>query len=94
MEMHLFDETARLEEALCRADTSAEERRGVKGYLCDRLANIDVGTVCESCKAQAIPFAQTIAQDRVAEGKLDEAEKYRRLAETLLKETGQDPNGD
>ena len=94
MEQHLFDENARLEEALCRADTSAVYRRGVRGYLCERLGNIDVGTVCEGCKAQAIPFAQTIAHDLEAEGMLDEAEDYRRLAETLRNETGQDGSGD
>ena len=94
MEMHLFDENARREEALCGAGTSAVNRRGVRGYLCERLAKIDVGTVCEGCKAQAIPFAQTIAQDLEAEGLLDEADKYRRLYEKLLKETGQDRSGD
>ena len=36
-EMHLFDTDAREEKALCRVDTSADELRGVDGYLDDRL---------------------------------------------------------
>ena len=90
MEMHLFGESAPVEEALCGADTSAEERRSVSGYLEDRLNGIGVVSVCEGCKGRTIPFAQ----DRKAEGRLDEAEEYRRLAETLLKETGLDRSGD
>ena len=90
MEMHLFDEHERLEQALCRADTSAVDRRGVRGYLCERLANIDVGTVCEGCKAFAPPFALRLSCDREDRDEPEKAEAYRRLYETLLKETGQD----
>ena len=36
-EMHLFDTDAREEKALCGVDTSADELRGVDGYLEDRL---------------------------------------------------------
>ena len=94
MERHLFDENARSERAFCGADTSAEERRNVSGYLEDRLNGIGLGSVCESCKAFAPPFALRLSRDLEAEGVPDEGEEYRRLAETLLKETGQDRSGD
>ena len=94
MEMHLFDGNARSERAFCGADTSAEERRSVSGYLEDRLNGIGLGSVCESCKAFAPPFALRLSRDLEAEGVPDEGEEYRRLAETLLKETGQDRSGD
>ena len=88
MEMHLFDNDAREEEAMCGVDTSADERRGVEGYLEDRLYGHSVGTVCERCKALAFPFAEKLIRDLEAEGVLDEAEEYRQLADTLLRETG------
>ena len=87
-EMHLFDTDARGEKALCGVDTSADELRGVDGYLDDRLNGSSVGTVCERCKAQAAPFAVNRIRDLEAEGLLDEAEEYRQLADTLLRETG------
>ena len=54
-EMHLSD--AYDVKALCGEDTSANDRRDVNGYLEDRLHGSSVGTVCEACKARAVPFA-------------------------------------
>ena len=48
-EMHLFDEDATEEQALCSRDTADTERRGVRGYLEDRLYGNRVGTVCQDC---------------------------------------------
>ena len=93
MEMHLFDENARREEALCGTNSSPVDRRSVRYYLKDRLHGNDVGTICEACKVFAPKFAIKRAEDLEAEGKLDKAQEYRRLYETLLKETGQDPCG-
>ena len=92
-EQHLFDENADIEKALCGADSSTEERVGVGYYLKQRKNGIDVGTICEACKAFAPPFALRRSRDLKAEGRLDKAEEYRRLYETLLKETGQDRSG-
>ena len=83
-EFHLFDTDATEEKALCGADY----RRGVGGYLESRLYGLRVGTICEGCKALAIPFAANLTRDLEAEGLLDEAEEYRQLADTLLRETG------
>ena len=78
-EQHLFDENARIERAFCGADTSTEERLSV-GYSMEQRKNgLDVGTVCESCKALAPPFALRLSRDLGAEGKLDKAAGYRRL---------------
>ena len=90
-EMHLFDTDAREEKALCGVDTSADERRGVDGYLEDRLYGVSVGVVCERCKAPAAPFAVNLIRDLEAEGLPDEADEYRQLADTLLRETGLGP---
>ena len=87
-EMHLFDTDASEEKALCGVDASADDRRGVDGYLEDRLNGVWVGAVCEGCKALAVPFAVNLTRDLEAEGRLDEAEEYRKLADTLLRETG------
>ena len=92
-EQHLFDENARSERALCGADSSTEDRVSVGYYMEQRNNGFGVGTVCESCKAFAPPFALRLSRDLEAEGMLDEAEEFRRLAETLLKETGQDRSG-
>ena len=91
-EMHLFDPNATEERTLGGEDTSAYDRRDVNGYLEDRLHGSSVGTVCEACKARAVPFALNLIQDMEAEGFLDEAEEYRRLADTLLRETGLAPS--
>ena len=87
-EMHLFDTDATEEEALCGAETSADDRRGVNGYLEDRLDGNWIGTVCEGCKSVAAPFAVNRSRDLEAGDPLDKAEEYRQLAETLLRETG------
>ncbi len=89
MDMHLFDEEATEERALCGAETSADYRRSVTGYLEDRLNEARVGTVCELCKGLAVPFAQAMAVDLEAEGFLGEAQDYRQLAEKLASEIQQ-----
>ena len=86
-EFHLFDNDATEEKALCGADY----RRGVGGYLESRLYGFRVGTICEGCKARAIPFAANLTRDLEAEGLVDEADEYRQLADTLLRETGLGP---
>ena len=91
-EFHLFGTDATEEKALCGADTSADYRRGVGGYLEDRLYGSSVGTVCEGCKALAAPFAVKRIRGMEAEGLLDEAEEYRQIADTLLRETGLGPS--
>ena len=85
--MHLFDENASREMALCGAASAADDRRGVSDYLEDRLYGHSVGAICEGCKALAVPFAKTLIRDLEAEGQLDEADEYRQLAATLLRET-------
>ena len=90
-EMHLFDTDASEEKALCGVDASADDRRGLDGYLEDRLHGFSVGAVCEGCKALAVPFAVNIIRDLEAEVLLDEADEYRQLADTLLRETGLAP---
>ena len=72
----------------CGVNVSADDLRGVDGYLEDRLYGVSVGVVCEVCKALAIPFAVNLTRDLESEGRLDEANEYRRLADTLLRETG------
>ena len=89
IEMHLFDENASREQAHCGADTSVDNRRGVNDYLEYRL---DGGNVCEGCKPLAIQFAKKLAWDLEAEGRWDEAEEYRQLVDTLLRETGLAPS--
>ena len=61
IEMHLFDDGAAEENALCEAGTSADDRRGMSGYLRDRFYGVWVGTVCEACKALAVPLAANLA---------------------------------
>ena len=58
MEMHLFDNNARKENALCGADTSSdgpERRERLSGGLC----GLSVGAVCEGCKTLAVPLPRT-----------------------------------
>ena len=88
IEMHLFDEDATEEKALCEVDTSAGDRRGVRGYMEDRLHGLWVGAVCEGCKAPALPFAVSLVHGLESEDLLDEAEEYCQLADTLSRETG------
>ena len=90
VKMLLFGTYADDERALCGADTSSDELRGVNGYLEDRLYGLPVGTVCEGCKALAVPFAESLIRDLEAGGRVDEAEEYRQLADTLARETGLD----
>ena len=92
VEMDLFDPNADEEKALCGEDTSANDRISVDYYLERRKDGLEVGTVCEACKALVVPFALNLIQDLEAEGLLDEAEKYRKLADTLLRETGLAPS--
>ena len=87
-EMHLFDEDAAEEQALCGRNTANTERRGVMGYLEDRLYANRVGTVCQGCKDRAAPFTRKIIDDLEADGRLEEADEYRLLADTLAKERG------
>ncbi|MCY4623959.1 MAG: hypothetical protein OXC99_03025 [Chloroflexi bacterium] len=88
MEMHLFDENASREEACCGAASETDCLRAVSGYLEDRLYGNSVGVICEACMALTVPFAVNRARDLEAEGRWDEAEEYRQLADTLLRETG------
>ncbi len=87
-EMHLFDSDARVAKALCGVDASADDRIGVDYYLERRKDDLGVGTVCEGCKAQTVPFAKNRIRDLEAEGRWDEADEYRLLAATLVRETG------
>ena len=92
IELHLFNNDAREEEALCGAKTSAHERIGVDYYLDQRKKGIPVGTVCEWCKALAVPFAESLIRDLDDDGRMDEAGNYRLLAHTLLREIGPGPS--
>lgn len=87
-EMHLFHEDAAEEQALCGRDTASTERRGVMGYLEDRLYGNRVGTVCQRCKDRAAPFTRKIIDDLEADERMEEADEYRLLADTLAKERG------
>ncbi len=89
-EMHLFDEDAAEEQALCGKDTDNTERRGVRGYLEDRLCGNRVGTVCQDCEDRDAPFTRKIIDDLEADERLEEAHEYRLLADRLAKERGQD----
>ena len=93
MEMHLFDENEARERALCGADAPADDRRGVNGYLEDRLYGNPVGVVCEGCKSRSAPFAVKTSRDLEDEGLPDEAQRYRELARMLWNETGPKPPG-
>ena len=87
-EMHLFDEDAPEEEALCGRNTAGTERRGVMGYLEDRLFGNRVGTVCQDCKDRVVPFTRKIINDLEANESVEGADEYRLLAGTLARETG------
>lgn len=93
-EMHLFGDDSAEEDALCEVDASDDYIRSAMCYLEDRLHGAWVGAVCEGCKEQAILFALILAQDLQGEGLLDEAAEYRRLAKTLLRETGRNRPGE
>ena len=93
IERHLLDTEADEEKPLCGEEDFDSELIAVPYYLEDRLRDLPVGAVCEGCKVQAVPLALKISRDLEAEGMLDEAEEFRRLAEALVKETGQDRSG-
>ncbi len=85
--MHLFNAEAREEEALCGAETSVDDRISLQYYLERRLDDLAVGTVCERCKPRTVVFAMRLCREFLAEGRMDEAQEYRRLADRLTKET-------
>ena len=89
MEMHLYDADAPKERALCGEETSAVERRSVRGYLEDKRHGQWVGPVCVRCMARAVAFAYALIRELELDGEVDEAAAYRRLADTLRRETGQ-----
>ena len=91
METHLVNREDGTESPFCGVEASDDECIGVGYYLRARNARISVGTICEACKAQAMPFAVNEARELQDEGRLDEAEEYWQLAETLARETGQNP---
>ena len=91
IEIHLFGTDAVEERALGGEETSAYDRMSVDYCMERRKDGLEVGTVCERCKALAAPFALSLARDLEAEGWLDKAEEYRMLADTLLRETGLGP---
>ena len=65
---------------------------GVRYYLEGRLDGHPVWTVCERCKALAMPLAEPFieakAQDHEDEGRFGEAEDCRDLLKRLARETG------
>ena len=91
-ELHLFDENAAEEKALCGEDSSSIEGMSVGYYLEERLCRRPVGTVCQDCKALAMPLAKVIlegmAEDLEDEGRLSDAEDCRELLNRLARETG------
>ena len=97
IDMHLFDEDADEEKALCGAETSYNVR-SVKYYLEDRVHGPSVGSVCQECKALAMPLAEEIIEAEIenheAEGRFDVAEDYHELGKILAGETGQDSPAD
>ena len=92
-EQHLFDENARSERAFCGVYSSTEDRVSVGYYMEQRKTGLEVGNVCEACKAFAPPFTLRLSNDLEDEGVLDEAREYRELAETLAREAGRDWSG-
>lgn len=91
VEQALFDPNADEEKDLCGKDTSVNDRISVDYYLQRRRYGLEVGTVCEACKALVPPLAISRARNLEAEGRLDRADEYRVLANTLRRETGLGP---
>ena len=93
-ESHLFYAEAPEEKALCGGYSSAVERMSVGYYLEERLRGCPVGTVCERCKALAVPLAKVgiedMAQDLEDEGRSGDAGDCRELLRRLARETGLD----
>ena len=86
--MHLFDEEARDEEAICETEASVHHLTTVQDYIERRVHDLALPTVCEGCKDLAAPFAENLSRDLAAEGLRDEAEEYRQLLGTLRREVG------
>ena len=80
--------------AICGVCAPDDKRMGVAYYLEMRKDGFGVETVCQNCKALAMPLAAVIledtAQDLEDDGRLGDAEDCRLLAERLAQETGQD----
>ena len=93
IDMHLFNDEADEEKALCGDETSCNVR-SVRYYLEDRVHGPSVGSICQECKVLAVPLAEEIIEaaieDHEAEGRLDIAEDYHELGKMLAGETGQD----
>ena len=64
IEIHLFDESANKEEALCGIDAPAENLRSVGCNVRDRPDGTEVETVCQRCKARSILFAMNTVRGR------------------------------
>lgn len=96
IDVHLFDENMRLDEALCGAQDS-HNVRSVKYYLEDRVHGPSVSNVCRECKVLAVPLAGEIIEAAIeeheAKGRFDVAEDYLGLASALTRETGQNQPG-
>ena len=98
MAMHLLDAEAAEEQSLCGKGTTRTERKGVRYYIEERLGGCPVGTVCERCKALAMPLAGVIIGDMAQyleyEGRLGDAEDCRELLNRLVREIGRDRGSD
>lgn len=98
MEMHLFDAEATEEKPLCGEDSSPVEQMSVDYYLEELLCGLPVGTVCDKCKALAMPLVEAIIEDMAGdledEGRLGDAEDCRELLNTLAREMGMDRRPD
>ena len=96
--MHLMDTQADEEKALCGANVPADDLTGVDNYMERRKDGLPVGTVCQDCKALAMPLAEAIieemAQDLEDEGRLGDAEDCRELLNRLARESGLDRGPD
>ena len=85
--MHLFDDEVADLTALCGAGVSVHDLISVDYYLERRKDGLPVETLCEGCKALAVPFAENLSCDLEDDGRVDEAEEYRRLADRVARET-------
>lgn len=94
IEIHLFDQHAREEKALCGADVSVHDLTTVQGYLERRRHDLSLPAVCNRCKEPAIQFARIRSAELEADGMTDEAEDFHRLADTLSRETAPSLSGD
>ena len=92
--MHLYDSEAAEENAFCGEDSSPIERMSVGYYLEERLYGPQDWTVCDRCKALAMPLAEVIieemAEDLEDEGRLGDAEDCRDLLNKLAREKALD----